>query len=73
MKTEDLEGQGYTHREVTLWLAALIVVMACGILVVTNVVGPWILVVPGPIATIMALMRYRAEAEARKESRPRPR
>lgn len=70
MQAKELEGRRWTHREVILGILALIIVIVSGILVVIDVVGPWILVIPGPIAILVALMRYRAEAEARMGSRP---
>ena len=58
-----LFGQPWTRREVLIWLSALIVVVVFGVLSVTNVLGPWALLVACVFALGVALMRYRAEVK----------
>jgi hypothetical protein len=62
----DPGGRRWTHREVALWLLALIFVAASGYLFATDTGGPWVLV-PGVIGILVALMRYRGEARPKRE------
>jgi hypothetical protein len=58
-----LRNRGWTRLEVAIWLFALAFMITSGILVVTQVVGHWVLPVGGAIAAALGLMRYRAETE----------
>ncbi len=58
-----LRNRRWTRLEVTIWLFALAFMITSGILVVTQVVGHWVLPVGGGIAAALGLMRYRAETE----------
>lgn len=61
--------RGWTRLEVAIWLFALAFVVIGGILLVTEVVGHWVLPVGGVIAMALGLMRYRAEAEQKRAKR----
>ncbi len=52
----------------TIWLAALIVVLAVVILVVTGVVGSWALLVNSAIVMAVILLGYREERKPAKRS-----
>lgn len=63
-----LRNQRWTRLEVVIWLFALAFMATSGILLVTQVVGPWVLPVGGVIAASLGLMRYRAETEQKKQN-----
>jgi MFS superfamily sulfate permease-like transporter len=52
----------------TVWVAALIVVLAVVILVVTGVVGSWALLVNSAIVMAVILLGYREERKPAKRS-----
>jgi uncharacterized membrane protein YoaK (UPF0700 family) len=56
-------GKPWTRREVLIWLLVLIVAVILGVLIVTNVLGSWALLVASIFSLGVALMRYRAEAK----------
>lgn len=62
-------GEGrWTALEVAIWLSALIITVTLGVLVVTDAVGSWVVVVPGAMGMIVGLWRYRAETEQKKRN-----
>lgn len=61
-----LRKRSWTRLEVAIWLFALAFSTTSGIVVVTHVVGRWVLPVGGVIAAALGLMRYRAEAKQKK-------
>lgn len=63
-----LQNRGWTRLEVGVWLFALAFMITGGILVVTQVVGHWILPVGGLVAAALGVMRYRAETEQKKRN-----
>lgn len=63
-----LRNRGWTRLEVGVWLFALAFMITSGILLVTQVVGHWVLPVGGMIAAALGLMRYRAETEQEKRN-----
>lgn len=62
-RTDHQKNRRWTPPEVGIWLLALLLIIVIGILNVTNVVGPWTLVVGGGVVTAVGLLRYRAETE----------
>jgi hypothetical protein len=68
MKAGYLTNQGWTRLEVAIWLFALTFAIVSGILLVTEVVGHWVLPVGGVIVLGLGLMRYRAEAKQKKRN-----
>lgn len=60
-------GRRWTRLEVAIWFFALAFVIASGILLVTQAVGHWVVLVGGMIAVTLGLMRYRAENQGRSE------
>jgi Flp pilus assembly protein TadB len=67
-----LRNRGLSRLEVAISLFALAFVIVGGILVVTQVVGHWVLPVAGGIAAAVGLMRYRAETEQKKRNTADP-
>lgn len=63
-----LRNRGLTSLEVAISLFALAFMIIGGILVVTQVVGHWVLPVGGVIAAAVGLMRYRAETGRAKRN-----
>lgn len=63
-----LRGRGWTAIEVAIWLIALIVMITVAILFAAGAVGSWALLVGIGIVAVVALLRYRAEAEQKKRS-----
>lgn len=61
-----LENRGWTRGEVDLWLAALVVAVALGVLGVANVLGAWVFLLIGLLATAVGIWRFRAEPKPRK-------
>jgi hypothetical protein len=59
----------WTRLEVAIWISALAFMVITGILVVTQVVGHWVLPVGGGIAAAVGLMRYRAGNRAGESKR----
>jgi uncharacterized membrane protein len=59
-KIISFNGQLWTRREALIWLLALIVAIILGVLIVTNVLGSWALLVAPFLALGVGLMRYRA-------------
>jgi hypothetical protein len=53
----------WTRLTVTIWLLALLVVLAVVILVATGVIGSWALLVNSAIVLVVVLLGYRAETE----------
>lgn len=68
MKAGYLKRRGWTRSEVAIWLFALAFVIIGGILLVTEVVGHWVLPVGGVIVLALGVMRYRAEAEQKRRN-----
>lgn len=68
MKADYLKRRGWTRGEVAIWLFALAFVIIGGILLVTEVVGHWVLPVGGVIVLALGVMRYRAEAEQKRRN-----
>jgi|GEM_PF-4551797 len=66
MKAGYLKSRGWTRLEVAIWLFALAFVIILGILLVTEVVGHWVLPAGGLIVLALGLMRYQAETEQKK-------
>jgi len=62
------QGKRWTALEVGIWFSALIVTIILVILVATNVVGSWALIVACAIVAAVGLMRYRAETEQKKRN-----
>lgn len=58
----------WTHWESAVWLTALIATIAVGVLLVTDAVGSWAVLVPSVLGMIMALWRYRVEAKRKKHA-----
>jgi hypothetical protein len=58
----------WTPLEVTIWFLAIIFAIVAGILFLTEVIGPWVLIIEGAIATVVGLMRYSAETEQVKRN-----
>jgi len=58
-----INGQWWTRREVLICLSVLILVVVCGVLSVTNVLGSWAALVASVCVLGVGLMRYRAEAK----------
>jgi fatty acid desaturase len=52
----------WTRLEIVVWLAAMLVAIAAGILLFTGVAGSWAPIVVGGIAIAIGLIRMRAEA-----------
>jgi len=63
-------GERMTPLEVAIWLAALIVAVALGVLVFTGAIGSWAVLVPGAMGMAMALWRYRRSETERKRQTP---
>jgi hypothetical protein len=63
-------GRRWTRWELIVWLSALVVGLALGILAVTNVIGRWALMVAPAVGAAVGLMRYRAETEQNKQVDP---
>jgi len=59
----------WTRLEVAIWIFGLVFMVASGVLVVTQVVGHWVIPLGGGIAAALGLMRYRAETERAKTQR----
>jgi len=53
----------WTPLQIAVWLLALLVVIALGILVATNLVGTWALLIGNGIAVVVGLLAYRAETQ----------
>jgi len=58
----------WTSLRVGIWFLALIVVIALVILVATDVIGAWGLLVGSGIAMVVSLLGYRLETEQKKET-----
>jgi Flp pilus assembly protein TadB len=56
-----LKKRPWTRFEIAFWLSALVVVLTLGTLAVTNVLGPWALMLASLICIAVGLMRYRRE------------
>jgi Flp pilus assembly protein TadB len=68
-KNAPIIGEGkWTPLEVAIWLSALIITIILGVLVVTDAVGSWAVVVPGAMGVTGALWRFRVEAERKRQS-----
>lgn len=52
----------WTPLAVTIWLLALLVIVAVGILVATEVIGSWALLVNFGIVLVVVLLGYRADS-----------
>jgi Flp pilus assembly protein TadB len=68
-KTQISDGHDFERRRsrhFAIWLLALIIAVVLGLLVVTDAVGSWAVVVPGALGVIVALWRYRVETERKK-------
>ena len=63
-----LRRRGLTPVEVRIFFSALIVTITLVVLVATDVVGSWALLVACAIAMAVSLMRYRAETEQKKRN-----
>lgn len=61
-----LKNRGWTRVESAIWLLASFVAIIAGILVFADVIGSGVFLVTGVIATIVGLMRYRAETRVTK-------
>lgn len=68
MKFDSLQSRRWTPLEVGICLSALIVTITLVVLVATDVVGSWALLVACAIAAAVSLMRYRAETEQKKRN-----
>jgi UPF0716 family protein affecting phage T7 exclusion len=66
MKFKYFQSKRWTALEVGVWFSVLIVTITLVILVATNVVGSWALIVACAIVAAVGLMRYRAETEQKK-------
>jgi Flp pilus assembly protein TadB len=63
-----LNRRGWMRGEVAIWIFALaFAIMGC-ILLVTEVVGHWVLPVGGVIVLALGLMRYRAETRQKRRN-----
>jgi len=58
----------WTPLEIAIWLSALVVTIILGVLVVMDAIGSWAVIVPGAMGVIVALWRYRVEAERKKQT-----
>jgi predicted anti-sigma-YlaC factor YlaD len=58
----------WTPLEIAIWLSALAVTIILGIMVVTEAIGSWAGIVPGAMGVLLALWRYRVEAERKKQT-----
>jgi Flp pilus assembly protein TadB len=68
-KVAPVIGEGrWTPLEVAIWLSALIITITLGVLVVTDAVGSWAVVVPGAMGVIVGLWRFRVETERKKRN-----
>jgi fatty acid desaturase len=65
-------GKPWTRREVLIWLSALILAVILGVLIVTNVLGSWALLVAPFLASGVGLMRFRAEKQRLDEGPEAP-
>jgi hypothetical protein len=63
-----LRRRGLTPLEIRIFLSALIVTITLVVLVATEVIGSWALLVMCAIAMAVSLMRYRAEIEQKKRN-----
>lgn len=61
-------GKEWTPLEIAIWLSALVVTLVLGVLMATDAIGSWVVIVPGAMGVIMALWRYRVEAERKKQT-----
>lgn len=68
IKFNYLQSRGWTPLEVRIWLSALIVTITLVVLVATDLVGPWALLVASAIVMGFGLMRYRAETKQAKRN-----
>jgi hypothetical protein len=57
----------WTRLELSIWISAVAFLIIAGILVVTQLVGDWVLLVGSGIGVAVSLMRYRAEQRADPE------
>jgi hypothetical protein len=53
---------------VTIWSSALIITIILGILLVTQVVGTWVILIQIGLAMGVSLLHYRVEIEQKKEN-----
>lgn len=53
----------WTRLEIVVWVAAMLVALAAGILLFTGAVGSWAPIVVGGLAIVIGVMRVRAEAK----------
>jgi hypothetical protein len=63
-----LRSLGRTRLEVSIWLFAVAFMITSGILLITDKVGHWVILVGGLIAAGLGLMRYRSEAAQKKRN-----
>lgn len=68
VKFNYFQRKRWTALEVGIWFSALIVTIALVVLVATDVVGSWALIVACAIVAPVGLMRYRAEAEQKRRN-----
>jgi Flp pilus assembly protein TadB len=68
IKIDYLQRRGLTPLEVRICISALIVTITLVVLVATDVVGSWALLVACVIAGAVSLMRYRAETEQKRRA-----
>jgi hypothetical protein len=61
VKPSRLIKNPWTRFEIVLWLSALVVALALGSLAVTDVLGPWALMLASLICIAVGLMRYLRE------------
>lgn len=52
------DAEQLTPLEGVIWLLAVIITIVLAVLVVTDVVGSWAVVVPGFLGVVLALWRY---------------
>jgi hypothetical protein len=58
-----LWNRRWTRFQVAIWLSALLVVIAVGILVATKVIGSWALLISSGVVAIVGLLGYWDETE----------
>lgn len=60
-KPSGLISHPWTRLEIAVWLSALVVVIALVVLVITNVLGPWAIILASVIGSAVGWMRYQRE------------
>jgi Flp pilus assembly protein TadB len=61
-------GPPWSPLEVALWISGVLVLIIGGILLASNVVGSWVVILLGVISVALGLLRYRAQAEQKRRN-----